>query len=174
MKYIIIARHTNNKITGNEGIKPTDGPITPKGEQQAAEMQQFLLKYNIDCIYSSLYLRANQTADIINSERAIKKIQTNAFNEYMMRENRKSVEDVDTAKSRSMSKIYSVLDSHECMLIVAHSSINQTMYQSLTNMTYEGSIKLYKNYGEIRVLRYDYTLGDNCWKEVDSFIPEQD
>lgn len=174
MKYIIIARHTNNKITGEEGTKPTDGPITEIGEQQAEEMHEFLKKYDIDRIFSSLYLRANQTADIINKGREIKKVQTSAFNEYMMRSDGSSVEEVDTAKNRTMTKLYSVFDMYETILLVAHSSVNQTIYQALTNIPYGESLKLFKNYGEIRILRYDYKVGDDKWIEVDSFIPSQE
>jgi len=174
MKYIIIARHTNNRNTGDEGKKPTDGPITDIGKIQAKEMQEFLEKYKFDSIFTSLYLRSIQTAEIINGDTKVPCVKTNAFNEYMMRENGESVEGVDTAKSRTMTKLYSIFDHYDSILVVAHSSIDQTIYQSLTNIKYEDSIKLFKNYGEVRVLRYDYKMGDSNWIEIENFIPKQD
>lgn len=174
MKYIIIARHSNNRNTGDEGVKPTDGAITEIGIAQAKEMKEFLAKYKLDSIFTSLYLRAIQTAEIINKDIHITTIKTNAFNEYMMRENGENVEDVDTAKNRAMTKLYSLFDIYDSILIVGHSSINQTIYQSLTNIEYEESIKLFKNYGEVRILRYDHTIGDKKWNEIENLIPKQD
>jgi broad specificity phosphatase PhoE len=173
VKYIIIARHTNNNITGEEGVKPSDGPITPTGEAQAKEMNKFLKKYDIDHIFTSLYLRTIQTAEIVNKGRGAKSLKMNAFNEYMMRPDGSSVEDVDTAVARTMSKIYSVFDMYDSILIVGHSSINQTIYRTITNIPFSEASKLFKTYGEIRVLRYDYKLGDEKWVEIDEFKPTQ-
>ncbi len=174
MNHIILARHTHNIITGNEGTKPSDGDITELGKSQALEMKEFLKSYELDCIFTSLFLRSINTSNIINSDRNIKTINTNAFNEYMLRNDGVGVESVAMAKARTMSKIYSIYDIFNSILIVAHSSINQTIYQSLTNCSYNESTKLFKSFGEIRVLRYDHTLGDDSWREVDMFIPSKE
>lgn len=174
MKLLIIARHTNNKITGEENKRSTDGSITETGRLQAEEMKSFLAKYDLECIFTSLYLRTIETADIINKDRNIKTVKSNAFNEYLLRPDGSGVEGVDTAQARSMSKIYSFFDLYENVLIVGHSSINQTMYHSLTNIDYSTSREMFNSYGEIRVLRYDYKQGDSKWVEIDNFTPSQD
>lgn len=55
MNHIILARHTHNIISGDEGTKPSDGDITELGKKQSLEMKEFLKSYELDCIFTSLF-----------------------------------------------------------------------------------------------------------------------
>lgn len=171
MKQIILIRHTDNGITDRN--KPNDNSITNNGVSQAKEIKAFLQNFEFETMFCSLYKRSIETAEIINSERKLSIIKSGNFNEYFIREDGKGVESCNMAESRAMSKLYSIFDQYESIVIVAHSSINQTILRSITNMQYQESLDYYLKFGETHILRYDYKLGDKNWKIVNSFTPKQ-
>src|SRR5579872_1371645 len=106
MKSITFVRHTNNLQPGLDvGKVPTDGSINELGIKQANEIKNFLDKYEFSAIFTSLYLRSIQTADIINKERKLPQHMSNAFNEYFLRPDGKGVESLGTGTTRTMTKI---------------------------------------------------------------------
>ena len=168
MKIITLIRHVENFK------EQPDGNITDKGKLQAAEIKEFLQKNSIspELIFTSLFKRTSQTAEISNPNNA-KLVSSIAFNEYYTRPDKTDVETVDMGVSRSLTKIYSVYDIYEEIMIVGHSSINKSILQSLLNITYDEAKQLFNSYGEVKVIRYDWKAGDNNWRIFHSFTPEQ-
>lgn len=174
MKTIILTRHTNNKASEDVAVdKQNDFQLTDIGFAQARELYEFLRRYKFEAIFTSLYLRSIQTAEIINEGRNIQLFKTNAFNEYFLREDGSDVESTDVGITRTMTKLYSLFDIFENILIVAHSSINKTILHALMNMEYTKTQEYFDKYGETQVLRYDYKLSDDNWRIIDSFEPKQ-
>ena len=174
MKTIILTRHTNNKASEDAAVdKQNDFQLTDRGLAQAEELNKYLKKYKFEAIFTSLFLRAIQTAEIINKGKNVPLYKTNAFNEYFLREDGSGVEGTDVGITRTMAKLYSIYDIFDSILIVAHSSINKTILHALMNMEYKKTQEYFDKYGETQVLRYDYKLGDDNWKIIDSFEPKQ-
>lgn len=173
MKVITLVRHTDNRITLDANKIQNDYPLTPTGEVQAKELAKFLKKYTFDAIFTSLYKRSVQTAEIINRDKKFPLYKTNSFNEYFLREDGTGVEGTKIGIARTMTKIYSMFDIFENILIVAHSSTNKTILHALTNLKEQTVDKYFNKYGETHILRYDHKLGDDKWKIMDSFIPKQ-
>ncbi len=177
MKKIILARHTESKLIAS-GIleqKRNDSPLSDFGLEQATEMRKFIneRKLTYEIIFTSLFQRARHTAEIINQDFRAKTINCGLFGEYFIQDDGVGIETTNMAISRVMPKIYSLFDQYDNMLLVAHSSINKTIIQNILNCTYSESLKYFNNTGEIHVLRYDHTLGDENWTLIDSFVPKQ-
>lgn len=173
MKQIILTRHTDNRIKKDAQLKFNDYELTKVGKKQAEEVRDFLAAKDFEVIFTSLYLRAIQTAEIINSKKKVRVYKTNAFNEYLLRSDGSGVETTEMGISRTMSKLFSIFDLFDNILIVAHSSINQTIVHSLLNLEYDQSLSSFKNFGETYILRYDYKKGDNNWRIIETFSPKQ-
>ncbi|MFQ5493474.1 MAG: phosphoglycerate mutase family protein [Candidatus Dojkabacteria bacterium] len=173
MKQVILTRHTNNRVKKDAQVRLNDYELTSIGKEQALEVKNYLSDKDFEVIYTSLYLRTVQTAEIINEDKKSKTIKTNSFNEYFLRPDGSGVESTDMGISRTMTKLFSIFDIFEKILIVAHSSINQTIIHSLLNIQYKKSLKYFNDFGETHILRYDYKQGDSNWRIVDSFKPKQ-
>lgn len=61
--HIYLVRHGRQ----NSSLCNVNVPLSPEGKKQAELTGQRLKKYNIDAVYSSHLIRAEETADIINS-----------------------------------------------------------------------------------------------------------
>lgn len=174
MKQIILVRHaeTEHIASGSKGMHRNDSVLSERGHRQASSTAKFINgKYTYESVFCSIYHRAIETAKIINKkDKPI--FQTSSFGEYFLRDDGSGAESTDMALSRSMSKLYSMFDVYDSIVIVAHSAISKSIFQALTNITFEEASKLYNNTGEVHVLRYDWKQGDNNWREIESFIPE--
>lgn len=169
MKKIILVRHT-------EKIKGFDSDITSFGEKQTKEIASFLkTKHHIyDYMFTSLYKRSISTGELINSNFKKPSCTSGSFNEYYVRpDNGEEVESVSTAMNRALTKLYSVFDMFESVLIVAHNSILSDMVVSILNLEYKERENLFKFQGEVVVIRYDYKLGDSNWRIIDKFVPKE-
>lgn len=173
MKQIILTRHTNNKVKKDAQVRLNDYELTDLGKTQAQGVKEYLSNKEFDVIYTSLYQRTVQTAEIINEDRKVKTIKTNSFNEYFLRPDGSGVESTDMGISRTMTKFYSIFDLFEKILIVAHNSINQTIIRSLLNIEYDESLTYFNSFGETQILRYDYKKGDTKWGIIESYTPKQ-
>ncbi len=176
MRQIILIRHAETVLVN---MKPEEAKITldpllsVRGEKQAEELKDFVKKFSTETIFTSLYKRSRQTAQIINNEN-VPVVSSNAFNEYYVDPNGKGIETTSDGASRSMSKIYSALNLYEDITIVAHSSINQTILQNLLNLKFDEARTYFNKFGETQVLRYDWKQGDTNWRILETFIPKQD
>ena len=173
MKKIILVRHTEKQIIPNFSHVESDSSITMKGVEQAHEIKDFLKSTEYDVVFTSLLKRAIETAEIINEIHNRHVYKTNAFNEYLLRANGDNVEGTNMGVARSMTKLYSLSDQYDTILLVSHSSIGQTIIQSLLNLEWEVAQTYFNNYGDTYILRYDKSFGDNKWKVIDSFTPIQ-
>lgn len=173
MKQIILTRHTDNREFKDVGKKHNDYDLTKVGIKQAEEVQEFLKDKSFKAIFSSIYLRAIRTAEIVNRDKNVPIYKTNAFNEYYLRPDGKGVESTRMALARTLSKLYAVFDLFDDVLIVAHSSINQSIIQAILNMEYDKSLTYFNKFGETQILKYDYQEGDKNWRIVDAFVPKQ-
>ncbi len=79
------------------------------------------------------------------------------------------MESISQAQERAMTKLYSIFGQYENIVIVAHSSISQTILQSLLNLNFDDARKYFNSFGEVQVLRYDHKQGDTNWKIIHSF-----
>ncbi|MFA6754342.1 MAG: phosphoglycerate mutase family protein [Candidatus Dojkabacteria bacterium] len=169
MKKLILVRHTEKD---NNHPNQVDNPLTEHGLEQAKSIAKFLDNHPYEIVFTSLMRRANKTAEVINESKKIKIIKSMAFNEYYIREDGENVETTNMGVSRTLTKIYSVADIYDSILIVAHNSINKTVLQSLLNIGYDESHEFFKNHGETVVLRYDWEKGDDRWVIEDKYTPE--
>jgi len=152
-----------------------DSRLSSWGVKQAQDIAKFLekRKHIYDLALTSLYKRAQETAAIINKTKSKNIIPSGAFNEYLVQDDGTEVETTTMGVARAMTKIYSLFDIWENVLLVAHASINRTILRSLLNLEYEKAEEYFRKFGETHVLRYDWKKGDNCWRIIDSFIPKQ-
>jgi len=169
MKKIILVRHTETILLKG------DSPLSPWGVKQAQSIAKFLEEknHNYEIAITSLYKRAQETAILINKTKNKNIIPSSAFNEYLVQDDGTEVETTTMGVARAMTKIYSLFDIWENVLLVAHGSINRTILRSLLNLEYEKAEEYFRKFGETHVLRYDWKKGDNCWRIIDSFIPKQ-
>jgi broad specificity phosphatase PhoE len=177
MRQIILCRHTETELiaSGSKSHRRNDSSLTKYGVEQAEEIKKFIDDngYKFEVVFTSLYQRAKTTAEVLSTETGKKIVMSGAFAEYFMRDDDKGVESIDMAVARTMTKIYSIFDQYEDILLVGHSSINKSIIQNILNLPFDESLELYNKLGETHVLRYDWKQGDNNWRVVDSFIPKQ-
>lgn len=177
MKQIILSRHTETiLIASNErGHRRNDSSLTDFGNKQAEEMKRFLESkgYSYEIAFSSLYQRSSGTADIISKGNNTKVVPTMSFAEYFLRDDDSDIETLDMAISRTMTKIYSMFELYDSILLVGHSSINKSILQNILNIDFEKSLTYFNKLGETHILRYDWSKGDTKWSIVDSFTPTQ-
>ena len=153
MKKLILTRHTEKDL---QDLNKIDTPLTEHGVEQAKSIAKFLEDHPYEIVFTSLMKRANKTAEIINGDKKIKIIKSIVFNEYYIRDDGENVETTSMGVSRTLTKIYSVADIYDSILVVAHNSINKTILQRLLNIGYDESQEFFKNYGDTVVLRYDW------------------
>lgn len=176
MKQIILIRHTETasaSINLKQAKNSLDLGLSEKGKEQALEIRSFLKDFDYQVIFTSLYRRSRETAVLIN-EKAVQNIFTNAFNEYYVDSKGQEIEGTSDGAARAMTKMYSIFNLYENMVIVAHSSINQTILQSLLNLKFDKARTYFNKFGETQVLRYFWEKGDTNWTILQSFIPKQD
>ena len=175
MKQIILIRHPETISSldkKNNQYKILDPQISPYGLKQLEEIKGFLKTYDYEAIFTSLLRRSRDAARLINS-RNRPLFNHNAFNEYHLDPEGKGAETVEMAIVRTMTRIYSMFDQYESIIIVGHSSINKTIMQTILNCEFDEAGKYFNKLGEVQVLRYDWKIDDKVWKIIDSFIPSQ-
>ncbi len=169
MKRLIIVRHAEKDFTHEDR---RDNPLTEHGVKQAKDIARFLEKYPYEIVFTSLMRRFIQTAEIINEGKEKKIVKSISFNEYYVRDNQENMETTNMGVSRTLTKIYSVADIYDSILIVGHNSINKTILQRFLNMGYDEAQEYFSNYGETVVLRYDWEKGDDRWIIEDHYTPQ--
>lgn len=177
MKQIILVRHVETELIagGNKGDERNDSPVSEFGRKQAEEVRDYLKSknYNFEMVFTSLLQRAHEMGKVVNEIKNVPLFPTAAFNEYFQRDDGSGVETTEAGAARTMTKIYSMHDIFEEIVIVGHASINKTIVQCLMNMEFEETKKYFNKLGEVNVLRYDWKQGDKGWSIIDSFTPKQ-
>lgn len=176
MKQIILARHPETELiaSGSGGNKRNDSPISEFGKKQAEEVKKFIKSKNLnyEAVSTSLFQRALDMGNIVN-DKDKPFFSTYAFNEYFQRDDGSGVESTDAGAARTMTKIYSMYDLYEEIVIVAHASINKTILQNILNMEFDECKNYFNLLGETHVLRLDWKAGDKTWTIHESFTPKQ-
>jgi broad specificity phosphatase PhoE len=173
MKQLYLIRHCETKeLAGEEASYPrNDSLLSARGLTQAQSLADFLRGSPIDLILSSLFQRSQQTAAFLKGERAIPVFSSMALNEYFLRDDFRGVESTDEGLVRSVGFLNQFRPYFDYIVVVGHNSILSTMLMSLLNMPYDLGKGAFERVGTCRILRYDWTQGDDNWKEVDVFIP---
>lgn len=176
MKQIILARHPETELiaSGSGGQRRNDSLMSEFGRKQAEEVRDFIKSKNLNyqAVFTSLFHRAYEMGKIVN-EKNVPFYPTDSFNEYFQRDDGKGVETTDMGAARTMTKIYSMFDIFDEIVIVAHASINKTILQNIVNNSFDECKEYYNLLGETHVLRLDWEIGDKTWSIVDSFTPTQ-
>lgn len=178
MKQIILLRHAQTTLMDKDSVgygkNSFDPQLSPLGIKQAKEIgdhfEQNKLSYQI--VFTSLYQRTIQTAKELNYLKT-STVPFNGFNEYFVSSTGQDMETTDMAIARTMPKIFSLFDIYDEIAIVGHSSINKTILQALTNITFQEAEQYFNKLGETHIIRYDWQAGDKNWHIESSFIPKQ-
>jgi len=176
MKQIILCRHPETDLiaSGSGGQRRNDALVSDFGRKQAEEVRDFIKGKNLNyqAVFTSLFHRAYEMGRTLN-DKDMPFYPSHAFNEYFQRDDGSGVESTDTGAARTMTKIYSVFDIYDEIIIVAHASINKTILQNMLNNSFDECKKYYNLLGETHVLRLDWEIGDKTWSIIDSFTPTQ-
>lgn len=174
MKQLYLIRHGESKeISGETEPHPrNDAALSAAGIGQAEQLAAFFAGKPVDLILTSLFRRAEETAGILKRARNAPVVSAMALNEYFMRDDYSGAETTEHGAARSMSFLYQFSPYFENIALVAHNSILATMYRELLNLPFDCCRESFESPGTCRALRYDYTQGDQNWRETESFIPE--
>lgn len=173
MKQLYLIRHCETKeIAGEETAHArNDSPLSRAGQEQAERLRLYLSDKPVDLFLTSLFLRSQQTAAILNDGRKIPVFSAMALNEYFLRDDFQGVETIDQGLARSVGFLNQFRPFYESIAIVGHNSILKTILMSLLNMPFELGQETFDLPGTCRTLRYDWHKGDQNWRETDLFIP---
>lgn len=147
MERLILVRHTE-KADGQ------DPPLTDQGRTQATRVAAFISRYKIDLVLCSAFLRAQQTAAILNQQIQAPLHSSAALNEYQLRDDGGGVETADQAIARSVNFINQYRPYYPTILVVGHNSMNRTIAWSLCNLTWPALEALPNAYGATMVIEY--------------------
>jgi broad specificity phosphatase PhoE len=141
------------------------------GLRQAECLADYLRSMPIDLFLTSVFERSQQTTAILNKERRVPVLSSMALNEYFLRDNFDGVETTEQGLVRSIDFLNQFRPFFDHIAVVGHNSILSTILMSLLNMPFSTGKETFNLVGTCRVLRYDWTQGDENWKEVSSFVP---
>lgn len=173
MKQLYLIRHCETKeLAGEEPAHPrNDSLLSVKGLLQAANLSDYLRPQPIDLFLTSTFQRAQQTVAALNRERKAPVFSSMALNEYFLLDDFQGVETIEQGLVRSIGFLNQFRPYFDHIAIVGHNSILSTILMSLLNMPFNSGKEAFSGAGTCRVLRYDWTQGDENWREIDLFTP---
>jgi broad specificity phosphatase PhoE len=130
-----------------------------------------LSPWPVELFLTSLFRRAQQTAAILNTERAVPVFGSMALNEFQLRDTGGGVESLDQGLVRAIGFLNQFRAYHSRVAVVAHNSILSVVRMSLLNAPFETNAQYFANPGQVCVLRYDPGAGDQHWREVAAYLP---
>lgn len=83
MKKIYLVRHGESEANKNNCLGGKDVPLSDQGERQAAQVGERFLNLDIDTLYASDFVRAQQTAQPIAEATKLPILTEAAFGEYL-------------------------------------------------------------------------------------------
>lgn len=174
MKKLILIRHCQSKQqSGEEEIKyRNDSPLSKQGRTQAQLLADHFKDEKIDLILTSLCLRSQQTAEILNKKREVPVFSSMALNEYFLRDDGSGVETTEQGLARSLGFINQFRPYYENIAVVGHNSILRTLLMDSLHIRFEELDNYFSKTGEGYTLRFDWEEGDKTWQIIDSFTPE--
>ena len=173
MKQLYLIRHCETKeLAGEEPTHPhNDSSLSRKGLEQAYRLTDYLRPKPVDLFLTSTFQRSQQTAAALNRERSVPVFSSMALNEYFLRDDFQGVETTEQGLVRSIGFLNQFRPYFDHIAVVGHNSILSAILMSLLNMQFDLGKEAFNHAGTCRVLRYDWTQGDENWKEIDLFIP---
>lgn len=173
MKQLYLIRHCETKeLAGEEPAHArNDSPLSAKGLEQARTLADYLRPKPLDLFLTSTFRRSQQTAELLNEGRAAPVFYGAALNEYFLRDDFQGAETLEQGLVRSLGFINQFRPYFDNIAVVGHNSILSTILMSLLNMPFRSGKEAFAIAGTCRVLRYDWTQGDEHWREIDLFIP---
>lgn len=173
MKQLYLIRHCETKeLAGEEPPHPRgDSQLSAKGLEQALRLAAYLRPKPLDLFLTGIFRRALETAEVLNLERNAPIFSALALNEYFLRDDFQGAESLDQGLVRSLGFLNQFRPYFDYIAVVGHNSILATMRMSLLNLPFEAGKEAFHLPGTCRVLRYDWTQGDENWREVDQLIP---
>jgi broad specificity phosphatase PhoE len=174
MEQLILVRHCQTDLlaSGDPGLHRNDSPLSKLGLKQAAQIANFLDKYEYDVVFSSLFIRAIKTAEIINTKKKTH-LRSISLGEYFIGDDGEGRETTGAGITRTMAFIYPMFDTYGSVILVGHNSINSTILRSFLNMEFGEAENYFQTVGEVVVVRRDWKKGDKAWHIIDKFSPEQ-
>lgn len=145
--------------------------LSANGLRQAERLAHYLRPLPIDLFLTSVFLRSQQTAAILNEERGVPVFSSAALNEYFLRDDFRGVETTEQGLVRSVGFLNQFRPYFDRIAVVGHNSILSTILMSLLNMPFGAGKETFNRAGTCRALRYDPAQGDENWREIDCFIP---
>lgn len=173
MKQLYLVRHCETKeLAGEEAAHSrNDSLLSVVGLQQAKRLAAYLQPMSIELILTSLFQRSQQTAAKINFGHNAPVFSSFALNEYFLRDDYEGVETTEQGLVRSIGYLNQFRPYFDYIAVVGHNSILSAILMSLLNMPFDEGKEAFNRVGTCRVLHYDWTKGDQNWREISSFIP---
>jgi broad specificity phosphatase PhoE len=172
MIYLYLIRHCQVSLVPEATHPRHDVSLSRRGTEQAEALAKFLSGKPIDLILTSLFKRAQETADAIRADRVVPVFSSIALNEYQLRDDHSGVETTDQAMVRSLGYLYQFAPYYDSIAVVAHNAILSTIRMRLMNLPFESAADAFAADGACRILRYDWQRGDQNWGEEEFFAPE--
>ena len=166
MKTLLLIRHTETlHLAGRPDSQlGNDSELSDTGRAQALALAARLAGYPVELIISSLYLRAQQTAKILNERWHAKHISSMDLNEYFLRSDGAGVESVEQGFVRASCAIAPYRLAHDTIAVVSHNSILSTFMTGLLNLPFDEGKGLFSTLGRVHVLSYDWERGEQNWR----------
>lgn len=173
MTHLYLIRHCETReLAGEEPAHPRgDSDLSSRGEAQAQQLRAMFSPWPVELFLTSLFRRAQQTAAILNIERAVPVFGSIALNEFQLRDTGEGVESLEQGLVRAIGFLNQFRAYHSRVAVVAHNSILSVIRMSLLNAPFEPNARYFASPGQACVLRYDPGAGDQNWREVASYHP---
>ena len=172
MTHLYLVRHCETReLAGDESPHPRgDSVLSARGEAQARELADFLRSHPVEIVLTSLFLRAQQTAHVIAAG-SIPVRASMALNEFQLRDDGTGVETTEQGLVRSLGFLNAFRPYHAHIAVVGHNSLLSVLRMSLLNAPFDENRGYFSAPGQCCILRYDWRLGDQNWRETASFCP---
>jgi broad specificity phosphatase PhoE len=173
MKQLYLIRHGETKeLAGEESPHPrNDSQLSLKGLEQIESLKEYLRPMPINLFLTSVFQRSQQTADLLNLERKVPVFSSLALNEFFLRDDFEGVETTEQGLVRSLGFLNQFRAHFDDIAIIGHNSILSAILMSLLNMPFSQGKDSFSQPGTCRILRYDWTQGDENWQEPELFTP---
>lgn len=173
VKQLYLIRHCETReLAGEEPSHPrNDSALSARGMKQAERLAAYLRPQPVDLFLTSLFRRSQQTAEALNRERGLPVFSSMMLNEYLLRDDYQGVETTEQGLVRSIGFLNQFRPYFDHIAVVGHNSILSTILMSILNIPFAVGREAFERPGMCRVLRYDWTRGEQNWKETDLFTP---
>jgi broad specificity phosphatase PhoE len=173
VKRLYLIRHGETRaLAGLEAAHPRgDSALSDRGRDQMRALAAQLRGRPIDLFLTSPYLRARHSAALLNEERGAPVHAAMALSEFLLRDDGAGVESMEQGVARGMGFLYQHSPYHDHVAVVAHDSLLGALRMTLLNLEFDRAQGAFDHPGTCRVLGYDWSRGEQNWREIDVFVP---